>query len=352
MTTAPTIYEVTTKPEMKFNIQKTFEIKTNEQNFKLTLSHNKELMLFEIEKENTFPKQEYKLFLNLEQLGNINKYFIQFDSLDEVLVSFQTLFEIKNISIICEEKEMKIKIINPMNKKEFYINVPLKEKSLKNEIDSIIPYIISLNDKIIQLENKFNDIEKKINELYSIKNEYNKLKQQQINQENYLFKNSNNIKKEEEEMILSWFEKKPVKFNLLMDTKKDGDSISTFYSKCGKKCPIILFIKTTNGYRFGGFTTQLWPTSGNYTKDDKSFVFSLDKKNKYKVTNPDYAIYAYSDFFQFGGCCFRIYNNCTNSSSNEISKNKYCYDIPGNYEITGGEQKFIVFCYEVYQIEY
>lgn len=52
-----------------------------------------------------------------------------------------------------------------MNKKEFYINVPLKEKSLKNEIDSIIPYIISLNEKITLLENKYNNIEKKINEL-------------------------------------------------------------------------------------------------------------------------------------------------------------------------------------------
>ena len=351
MSTAPNVCEMAPKPELKFNIKKTFEIKSNEQNFKLSLSHNEELMLFEIEKENAFPKQEFKLFLSLEQLIKINKYFIQFDSLDEVLTSFQTLFEIKNISIICEEKEMKIKILNPMNKKEFYINVPLKEKSLKNEIDSIIPYIISLNDKIIQLENKLDNLDKKVNELYSIKNEYNKLKQQQINQENYLFKNSNIIKKEEEEILLSWFEKKPIKFNLLMDTKKDGDSISTFYNICGKKCPIIIFIKTTNGYRFGGFTTQFWPNSGSL-KDDKSFVFSLDKKKKYKVTNPNSAIYASSDFFQFGTCCFRIYNNCTISSSNYINDGTNYYDIPGNYEITGGEHNFTVFCYEVYQIEY
>jgi len=66
-----------------------------------------------------------------------------------MLISFETLYKTKNISILYEEKEMKIEVINPMNKKEFYINVPLKEKSLKNEIDSIIPYIISLNEKII-----------------------------------------------------------------------------------------------------------------------------------------------------------------------------------------------------------
>ena len=51
---------------------------------------------------------------------------------------------------------------------------------------------------------------------------------------------------------MSWLEKKPKKFNLLMDTRIDGDSNSTFYEKCGKKCPIMIFITTTDEYRFGG----------------------------------------------------------------------------------------------------
>jgi len=40
----------------------------------------------------------------------------------------------KNVVIIKEEKKMKIKIINPINNKEFYINVLLKEKEKINEI--------------------------------------------------------------------------------------------------------------------------------------------------------------------------------------------------------------------------
>ena len=46
---------------------------------------------------------------------------------------------------------MKIKILNPSNNKEFYINVLLKEKDIKAEINSIIPYVISLNDLKINL---------------------------------------------------------------------------------------------------------------------------------------------------------------------------------------------------------
>ena len=66
---------------------------------------------------------------------------------------------------------MKIKINNPTLNKEFFINIPLKEKDLKSEIDS--SYVISFNDKInnlektikeikIEFENKIKIIEKKI----------------------------------------------------------------------------------------------------------------------------------------------------------------------------------------------
>ena len=66
---------------------------------------------------------------------------------------------------------MKIKINNPNLNKEFFINIPLKEKELKSEIDSIVHYVISLNDEIndlekqikenkIELENKIKIIEK------------------------------------------------------------------------------------------------------------------------------------------------------------------------------------------------
>ena len=53
---------------------------------------------------------------------------------------------------------MKIKINNPTLNKEFFINIPLKEKDLKSEIDSLVPYVISLNVKINNLEKTIKDI--------------------------------------------------------------------------------------------------------------------------------------------------------------------------------------------------
>ena len=153
----------------------------------------------------------------------------------------------KKLDLIKEEKEMKIRIINPLNKKELYINIPLKEKSLKSEVDSLIPYIKSLHEKIDKMENRITLLENKVNELYIIKDELQKFKQKEKEQKeikeknNRLFPESNIIKPEDENIILSWFDKKPLKFNLLLDTKKDGDSISTFYQKCENKAPNTLF---------------------------------------------------------------------------------------------------------------
>lgn len=257
----------------------------------------------------------------------------------------------KKLSIINEEKEIKIKITNPINKKEFYMNIPLKEKSLKSEMDSIIPYIMSLNDKINDMEKRMNIFENKLNELYLIKEEYCKLKKKIDEENNRIFPESNIIKLEDENVILSWFDKKPLRFQLLMDTKKDGDLISVFYSKCGNISPTILFFKTTNGARFGGYTTQIWPSKG-VQADENSFVFSLDKKEKYKNNNPRQAIWTSERCFQFGRCCFRIYDKCTSRNDNYINDGKNYYNIPENFGLTGGNNSFVISSYEVYKLEF
>ena len=81
-------------------------------------------------------------------------------------------------------------------------------------------------------------------------------------------------------------------------------------------------------------------------------MFSLDKREKYKVVKAKEALYCGYDFFQFGTCCFRIYNNCTSINTNYINDNKNEYDIPSNYGLTDGENKFTISSYEVYQVEF
>ena len=72
-----------------------------------------------------------------------------------------------------------------------------------------------------------------------------------------------------------------------------------FFNKCGNKSPTMIFIKTTENLRFGGYTNEIWPKNGS-KKDENSFIFSLNKKKKYKVINSKYAIgVSQNDWFYF-----------------------------------------------------
>ena len=319
MSTPPSVTQFSQIEKTTFNNSQSFDIKENNNSFKLKISYNDKTLFYEIEKNDQFPKDMYCKYLTLEDLGKINKFFFQFDSSFEVVQSFQTMIKNKNLTIKEENKQMKIQIINPFNQKTFFIDIPKKEKDLKTELDTIIPYIRTLGEKVDtlekQLKEKYNALEEKINELMSIKVEYEKLKKLEIKNENRYFKNSNIIKLDEEKIILSWFEKKPVNFIKLLDSKINGDSTNTFISNCANKCPTIVFVKTTNGYRFGGFTSKLW-SQGNYVNDSKCFLFSLDRKEKYNITNQENATYYNTSSFFFGSAALRLYNNCTSNQSN------------------------------------
>ena len=334
----------TPEKNIKFNKSQTFEIKTEEKDFKLKVSYNETVFLFEVEKKAEFPKNEYANLMSFDDLTKNYRFFLQFETTEEVVNSLSIMVQNNNIKILEEDKKMKIEITNTNNQKTFGIDVPIKEKNIRMEVDGLTNYISSLNERVTSLENQ-------VKELMSIKDEYEKLKQLEIKNKNRYFKDSSIVKLEDEDTIMTWFEKKPSQFNKLLDSKIDGDSTNAFENKCAKKCPTMVFVKTTNGYRFGGFTTILW-TNGSYGKDNKAFLFSLDRKEKYNITNENYANYlsSGSNFF-FGNAALRLYNNCTSNKSNYVDNHSYT-TVPANYAINGGEYNFTVSSYEVYQIEY
>ena len=44
----------------------------------------------------------------------------------------------------------------------------------------------------------------------------------------------------------------------------DGFKAATFHEKCDIKGPTLSILRTTDGYRFGGFTTLDWNQSDKY----------------------------------------------------------------------------------------
>ena len=99
-------------------------------------------------------------------------------------------------------------------------------------------------------------------------------------------------------------------------------------NKCKGKCPTLAVIKTTNGYIFGGYTTQLWIE--DQVKDQNAFVFSIDKKKKYNIKYPEYAIGFENNYFWIFGYSYNTivcHNNCTKTNDNYVDNKTRCAEI-------------------------
>ena len=71
----------------------------------------------------------------------------------------------KNITIIEEKDKCKINIINQINNTQFSINIPLKTKDIKSEMENIISVIVELKDKNENLEKRVKYLEDYIKKL-------------------------------------------------------------------------------------------------------------------------------------------------------------------------------------------
>ena len=143
----------TPQQNIKFDKSKTFDVKTEENSFKLKISYNEKIFLFEIEKKDQFPKNEYGKLLTLDDLTKIDRFFLQFETTEDVINSLDIIVQNKNLNISEEAQKMKIEIVNPSNKRTFGIDIPLKEKDLRAEVNNLINYIATLNNRITNVEN-------------------------------------------------------------------------------------------------------------------------------------------------------------------------------------------------------
>ena len=96
----------------------------------------------------------------------------------------------------------------------------------------------------------------------------------------------------------------PKKTSILFNSKSDGYTIKNFHKKVDNNSPIIIIIKTDTNRAFGGYTEHKWyiKNDGHY-KDDNAFVFSLDNKQKYAVTDSGDAVVEREEYIQFGSPC-------------------------------------------------
>ena len=72
-----------------------------------------------------------------------------------------------------------------------------------------------------------------------------------------------------------------VQFGVCYKATIHGDNAKDFIDNCGGISPLLFIIETTNGYRFGAFTTLPLNGANEYNMDENAFLFSFDTGKKY-----------------------------------------------------------------------
>jgi hypothetical protein len=142
-----------------------------------------------------------------------------------------------------------------------------------------------------------------------------------------------------------------------------------FHELCDDKGPTITIFKSKAERIFGGFTQQTWDSKSDYKKDEKSFIYSIDRKQIYRVKNAQKAIFCGSSVGpNFGKLALGLTADPLNKEdAGRCSTNGYgngVYygiksDAEGNHEVTGegdrqknDEKKFTCVELEVYGVTF
>ena len=250
-----------------------------------------------------------------------------------------------------------------------------ENSNLKNKKDSEFEQIKKIKDDEINLYksqvddliksrqnmiNENNDLKVQMQEIIKnkdiIQSQYEELLS---SRENSLKENLNIIKGEifqnnnEIEFISAKIVGDYIKINLTLLYKAtiDSDRAEAFHEKCDNEKSSLILIKTTDGKRFGGYTSCDWKGNSIDKKDDNAFIFSLDKMEIYDIIPGEEAIGCYPSYGPvFLGCQIRIYDEAFTKGGTTFKKGVN-YTTREDYELTGGLKKFNVEEIEVYGVE-
>ena len=208
------------------------------------------------------------------------------------------------------------------------------------------------SDKIINLENKINNLTERIIFLE------NKLEKLESKKEVNLHGTTGKILKTEEEFkeLFSFISgNNERQFRLLYSPTFDTNTKEDFHKNCDNKGSTIVLVETSNGRRFGGFTSLSWKSNNQWVNDPCACIFSFDTHKKYKLLLPQYSYYGGPGYGPHFGASDQLgfYNNGGSTGFLDTIHNANfgtkTYDIPSIEEITL-TNTYVMNKFEVYQV--
>ena len=353
--------------EVEITSEKSFQIelssdKNNSHSIEFNLNNYIEIIAKQI---NNIIHQTFSSKYSFEEIRE-NKYFLQFDTLDEIFEEIKD--KIYNNKIIIKENDNKLILnislsdnediifeLKPINKNS---NDRLNELSyiitkLNMEIKDIKNENIHLKKGIEQLTNEFsdkkdkeeqlkNDINQLKDEIIQLKNDKTQLINENIHlknlvtklneKSNILWKERNKIeyskiingKEKYYERLKNWINpSKKLKAELLYRLSENGDNKSTFHELCDNKGPTLTLFHVNDENIVGIYSTLSWDSISYWKKDMDTFIFNLNKNQKYKKLKNDYSIYCdilCGPFTNYFGCYINNSMKSITHCANNINK--------------------------------
>ena len=235
----------------------------------------------------------------------------------------------------------------------------IEEHWNENKLNSLINDCLNIEHNIENI-NKINEIIKKNNSVnISIKfypeekdiSEFlEKIKNFGTIESPYNNKFDSNIEFDQE-LVKLWLDNKNFYSELLFRKSTDGSSPKDFHDKCDNKGITIVFIETTKGYKFGGYTELQWDCSEKGKTDKSTFIFSFNHKEKYTARNNKESIYCSSNYCPwFGNGNYpEIYFDNTLNKGQSWENSQYNTFLLGR-KLTNGEEYWEVKELETHKI--
>ena len=321
-----------TKESKKITTKNTFSLKSENASYDFTLINKEDELTFKFENLKDFPVKIYELKIEFQKLQELDENFFMFKKSERFIDAIKNFIQSDSYSIKYEPEEnaviFEIKNILFSNGGA-KIKIPEKEQDLKYQVEALTKIISDM---------KLNEVKK---DEVAIKS----------------FVNSSFLNDDDKKLISKWINtKKVIKFNMLFNTAKDGDSSSTFHYHCDGVFPTVIVVYDTSGRKFGGYSTQNWCQStvgGSYARAPDSFIFNLSNQKKFELSdqynaNAIYRHNSYGPVFG-GGHDLCLASSCKSNTSSYCNKSSYN---TGNTNILGGNgsTSFQVSYYEVYQV--
>ena len=278
---------------------------------------NKELLKI----KETYENQIQIAQNNLEQLTKDN----------ETLNQNFTLLSKQNESLITENNSLK----NAQQKSAY------SDEEIKNLMEELSAYRLKAQENEL-LKKQLEELQYQIQVLQERQEEddIKEVKGDIIHDMNELEMITKKINKENKRIII----------NLLYKASADSDSAAVFHEKCDGANNTIVLVETTDGKRFGGYTTKSWRGNCIEKADTDAFIFSFDKMKTYDNIPGDDAIGCYPKFGPiFLGCQIKIFDNAFTKGGTTFEK-ELNFNTEEDYELTGGNRTFGVKDIEVYEV--